>query len=204
MIQVCYFMQLKMTRPHSHILPRVSISCCCNLYNMSFNSQSCLLSISIGKYYLVDAGYPNRDGYLAPYKGERYHVPDFQRGAPPTTPVEKFNRIHSSKRNTIERTFGVWKMKWQILLKMPNYSIQTQKMIIAATMTLHNYVHLHDKEDIHFLRCQRDPDYVPTIPERYKKYVIPPNASDSSTPAESGPNMDLFRHELATANALSW
>lgn len=157
-----------------------------------------------GKYYLVDAGYPNRDGYLAPYKGERYHVPDFQRGAPPTTPVEKFNRIHSSKRNTIERTFGVWKMKWQILLKMPNYSIQTQKMIIAATMTLHNYVRLHDKEDIHFLRCERDPDYVPTIPERYKKYVIPPNASDSSTPAESGPNMDLFRHELATAIALSW
>uniref|UniRef100_A0A8R7QFW2 DDE Tnp4 domain-containing protein n=1 Tax=Triticum urartu TaxID=4572 RepID=A0A8R7QFW2_TRIUA len=156
-----------------------------------------------GKYYLVDAGYPNRDGYLAPYKGERYHVPDFQRGAPPTTPVEKFDRVHSSKRNTIERTFGVWKMKWQILLKMPNYSISTQKMIIAATMTLHNYVRLHDKEDLHFLRCERDPDYVPTIPERYK-YVIPPNASDVSTPAESGPNMDLFRHELVTAIALSW
>ncbi|XP_024310800.1 uncharacterized protein LOC112268853 isoform X1 [Brachypodium distachyon] len=30
-----------------------------------------------GKYYLVDASYPNRLGYLAPYKGERYHVPDF-------------------------------------------------------------------------------------------------------------------------------
>ncbi|VAI18257.1 unnamed protein product [Triticum turgidum subsp. durum] len=87
---------------------------------------------------------------------------------------------------------------------MPNYSIQTLKMIIAATMTLHNYVLLHDKEDIHFLRCERDPDYVPTIPERYKKYVIPPNASGSSTPSESGPNMDLFRHELATAIALSW
>nr|XP_020188490.2 uncharacterized protein LOC109774189 isoform X1 [Aegilops tauschii subsp. strangulata]XP_040260595.1 uncharacterized protein LOC109774189 isoform X1 [Aegilops tauschii subsp. strangulata] len=157
-----------------------------------------------GKYYLVDAGYPNRDGYLAPYKGERYHVPDFQRGAPPTTPVEKFNRLHSSKRNTIERTFGVWKMKWQILLKMPNYSIATQKMIVAATMTLHNYVRLHDKEDLHFLRCERDPDYVPTIPDRYKKYAIPSNASDASTTAESGPNMDLFRHELATAIALSW
>ncbi|KAM3311200.1 hypothetical protein ACQJBY_031707 [Aegilops geniculata] len=157
-----------------------------------------------GKYYLVDAGYPNRDGYLAPYKGERYHVPDFQRGAPPTTPVEKFNRLHSSKRNTIEITFGVWKMKWQILLKMPNYSIATQKMIVAATMTLHNYVRLHDKEDLHFLRCERDPDYVLTIPDRYKKYAIPSNASDASTTAESGPNMDLFRHELATTIALSW
>ncbi|XP_044378843.1 uncharacterized protein [Triticum aestivum] len=104
-----------------------------------------------GKYYLVDAGYPNRDGYLAPYKGERYHVPDFQRGSPPNTPKEKFNKIHSSKRNCIERTFGVWKMKWQILLKMPNYSFQTQMKIVAATMTLHNYVRLHDKDDLHFI-----------------------------------------------------
>jgi hypothetical protein len=26
-----------------------------------------------GKYYLVDAGYPNKYGYLGPYKGERYN-----------------------------------------------------------------------------------------------------------------------------------
>ena len=32
----------------------------------------------IGKYYLVDAGYPQMDGYLGPYKGERYHLPDFR------------------------------------------------------------------------------------------------------------------------------
>ncbi|KAI5007936.1 hypothetical protein ZWY2020_008984 [Hordeum vulgare] len=87
---------------------------------------------------------------------------------------------------------------------MPNYSIATQKMIVAATMTLHNYVRLHGKEDLHFLRCERDLDYVPTIPDRYKKYVIPSNASDASATAEHGPNMDLFRHELATAVALSW
>ncbi|XP_038707302.1 uncharacterized protein LOC120002615 [Tripterygium wilfordii] len=29
----------------------------------------------LGKYYLVDVGYANRTGFLAPYKGERYHVP---------------------------------------------------------------------------------------------------------------------------------
>ncbi|KAL6345455.1 hypothetical protein AAG906_017174 [Vitis piasezkii] len=32
-----------------------------------------------GKYYLVDAGYPQMSGYLGPYKGERYHLPDFRR-----------------------------------------------------------------------------------------------------------------------------
>ena len=165
---------------------------------------TCMCVVNLGKYYLVDAGYPNRDGYLAPYKGERYHVPDFQRGSPPNTPKEKFNKIHSSKHNCIERTFGVWKMKWQILLKMPNYSFQTQMKIVAATMTLHNYVRLHDKDDLHFIRCERDPDYVPTIPDRYKKYVIPPSASDASTSEASAPDMDRFRNELATAIALGW
>ncbi|CAL8990817.1 unnamed protein product [Prunus brigantina] len=31
-----------------------------------------------GKYYLVDAGYPQIKGYLGPYKDERYHLPDFR------------------------------------------------------------------------------------------------------------------------------
>ena len=141
---------------------------------------------------------------LAPYKGVKYHVPDFHRGAAPTTPTEKFNRIHSSKRNSIERSFGVLKMKFQILLKMPKYSIDTQKMIVAAAMTLHNYIRAHDREDPHFARCDRDPDYVPTIPQRYKRYAVPANASDTSTPEVNGRDMDEIRDELATVIALGW
>ncbi|XBI21859.1 hypothetical protein VPH35_062938 [Triticum aestivum] len=30
-----------------------------------------------GKYYLVDSGYANRIGYLAPFKGSTYHLPEF-------------------------------------------------------------------------------------------------------------------------------
>ncbi|KAK5772210.1 hypothetical protein PVK06_048489 [Gossypium arboreum] len=33
-----------------------------------------------GKYYLVDSGYPQMAGFLGPYRGERYHLPDFRRG----------------------------------------------------------------------------------------------------------------------------
>ena len=84
----------------------------------------------VGKYYVVDAGYPNRPGYLAPYKGERYHLPEWHRGMEPNTPKEKFNRVHSSIRNVIERSFGVLKMKWQILYKMPGYSMLTQKKLL--------------------------------------------------------------------------
>ncbi|KAK1310015.1 hypothetical protein QJS10_CPA08g00643 [Acorus calamus] len=29
------------------------------------------------KYYVVDAGYPNRRGFLALYRNTRYHLPDF-------------------------------------------------------------------------------------------------------------------------------
>jgi hypothetical protein len=60
-----------------------------------------------GKYYLVDAGYPYMKGYMGPYKGERYHLPDFRRGSQPRGMHEIFNHTHSSLRCTIERTFGV-------------------------------------------------------------------------------------------------
>jgi hypothetical protein len=54
-----------------------------------------------GKYYHVDARYPNRHGYLAPYKGERYHVPDWRRGPAPSGQQEMFNHLHSSIRNVV-------------------------------------------------------------------------------------------------------
>jgi hypothetical protein len=31
-------------------------------------------SVCAGKYYLMDSGYPNRKGYLAPYKAQKYHI----------------------------------------------------------------------------------------------------------------------------------
>lgn len=34
---------------------------------------------NVGKYYLVDLRYPNKKGYLSPYKG-RYHVSEWQHG----------------------------------------------------------------------------------------------------------------------------
>ncbi|XP_028085568.1 uncharacterized protein LOC114286584 [Camellia sinensis] len=62
-----------------------------------------------GKYYLVDSGYPNRTGYLAPFKGHRYYQQEFRRIArnrTANTPRELFNKVHSSLRSVVERTFG--------------------------------------------------------------------------------------------------
>jgi hypothetical protein len=71
---------------------------------------SCLtITLCVGKYYLIDSGYPNRKGFLAPYKGQRYHVPEFQGegGHTPTSRKEVFNHAHSSLHNVIEHCFGV-------------------------------------------------------------------------------------------------
>ncbi|XP_040370456.1 uncharacterized protein LOC121051661 [Rosa chinensis] len=104
-----------------------------------------------GKYYLVDAGYPQMKGYLGPYRGGvRYHLPQFRYGGEPTGSKEVFNHMHSSLRSVIERTFGAWKKKFKILKDMPSYPFITQVKIIIATMTLHNYVRKHSRHDIHF------------------------------------------------------
>lgn len=83
---------------------------------------------------------------------------------------ELFNFLNSSLHNVIERSFGVWKMKWRILLKMPTYKMEVQKMIVAATMCLHNFIREKHALDKDFSKCDRNPDYIPTIPERYARF----------------------------------
>ena len=87
-------------------------------------------------------------GFLAPYKGERYHIPDFQQGEELQHPEEKFNYLHSSLRSVIEQTFGVWKNKWRILRSMSSFHIRTQTRIIVATIVLHNFIRAHENNDV--------------------------------------------------------
>ncbi|RYR02112.1 hypothetical protein Ahy_B06g080940 [Arachis hypogaea] len=52
------------------------------------------LKIPHGNYYLVDAGYTNGPGFLAPYRGTRYHVREWAQGArAPRNYQEYFNRV---------------------------------------------------------------------------------------------------------------
>jgi hypothetical protein len=122
----------------------------------------------------------------------------------PNTPMEKFNHVHSSIRNVIERSFGLLKMKWKILYKMSCYPMYKQKMIVVAAMVLHNYIREHGGEDPDFARFDRDPNFIPTIPERYNKYAVPRSASDESTPERNAVTMDVFRDELATTVSFAW
>ncbi|KAK9273295.1 hypothetical protein L1049_018102 [Liquidambar formosana] len=111
------------------------------------------------KYYLVDAGYPNMKGFLAPYKGKRYHLPHFRRGSQPRGTREIFNQAHSSLRSVIERTFGVWEARWGILEHIKFKSMDKQIVIVSATMALHNFIRTEDILNMEFQRFDTNDDY---------------------------------------------
>lgn len=64
----------------------------------------------VGKYYLVDSGYPLREGYMAPYRKNWYHLKEFEMKGPENL-NEIFNYHHSCLWNVVERSFGVLKNK---------------------------------------------------------------------------------------------
>ena len=114
----------------------------------------------VGKYYLVDAGYPQIRGYLGPYKGERYHLSDFRRGSIPKGKKEIFNHRHSSLRCIVETIFDVWKNRWKMLCHMHNFSLEKQVQIVIASMVLHNFIRIHSTRDKEFESYDNDDDLI--------------------------------------------
>ncbi|XP_020259582.1 protein ALP1-like [Asparagus officinalis] len=100
----------------------------------------------IDKYFLVDAGYTNGPGFLAPYRGTRYHIKSWRENGPRNY-KELFNQRHSSARNTIEKAFGLLKKRWAILQTASFYSVKTQIRIINACCILHNFLREEMNED---------------------------------------------------------
>ncbi|XP_056841762.1 protein ALP1-like [Raphanus sativus] len=107
-----------------------------------------------GKYFVVDSGYPNRKGYLAPYRRTRYHPHQWGDG-PPSSASEWFNKRHSSLRSVIEHSFGVWKAKWRILKNEARYNLPMQCKIVVATMALHNFIRDSTTKDDDFDEYER-------------------------------------------------
>jgi hypothetical protein len=119
-----------------------------------------ILFAAVGEYYLVDSGYPNRLGYLAPYKKTKYHLQEYRDAPEPQDKEETFNYEHSCLRNVIERSFEVLEMKWCILQKIPSYAPHKQSQIIVACCALHNFIRKSGIGDRHFARCDHDETYV--------------------------------------------
>ncbi|XP_055811524.1 uncharacterized protein LOC129881168 [Solanum dulcamara] len=101
-----------------------------------------------GKYYLVDTGYVNMDGFIAPFPGIRYHLPEY-RGANllPRNANELFNHRHASLRNAIQKSFDVLKTRFPILKLAPQYAFHTQRDIVIAACVIHNHIRREEKSD---------------------------------------------------------
>ena len=97
-------------------------------------------------YYLVDSRYTNCLGFLAPYRGTRYHL-NLWRGNTPTDYKELYNLRHSSARNTIERALGLLKKRWAILRTTSFYEGKTETRIINACCILHYFIRDEMNED---------------------------------------------------------
>jgi hypothetical protein len=149
----------------------------------------------------VDSGYPNRTGYLAPYKGSTYHLPEFRlrRQRAPQGKYEMFNYLHSSLRNVIERAFGVLKQKWRILKSMPSFSTRTQAHIIMACMALHNFIRDNALQDDAFDKCDEDENYMPRDEDDTEEPEVAQLEVDEILEEENEVTMNIVRDNIANA-----
>ncbi|OAY76845.1 putative nuclease HARBI1 [Ananas comosus] len=103
-----------------------------------------------GKYYLVDSGYANTEKFLAPYRGERYHISQFNastRARVHRNPRDLYNHRHAQLRNVVERIFGILKKRFKILNVATPFSYKVQCLIAIACCIIHNFIRRHQAND---------------------------------------------------------
>lgn len=61
---------------------------------------------------------------------------------------ELYNLRHASARNVVERIFGVVKRRFRLMVIAPEYSLQKQARLVHALCVLHNFIRVHDPDDL--------------------------------------------------------
>ncbi|XBJ05571.1 hypothetical protein VPH35_024328 [Triticum aestivum] len=141
------------------------------------------LRVPQGKFYLVDAGYGAKRGFLPPFRGVRYHLNEWGNN-PMQNERELFNLRHSSLRVTVERAFGSLKRRFKILDDAtPFFLFPTQVDIVVACCIIHNWV-INDGIDEYIIP---EDEWVPNIT----------HASSSSGQAHEHAYMVNFRQGVA-------
>lgn len=143
-----------------------------------------------GKYYLADAGYANSATLLVPYRATRYHLREIRNAAQkPETKEELFNYRHSSLRNAVERTFGVFKRRWRIFDRPHELSIPTQVKLVYALAAVHNLINQHHRVD---------EDFDSLGPYAGEEEELERLDAESEEISESEHTMDARREAIAT------
>ncbi|XP_020082181.1 putative nuclease HARBI1 [Ananas comosus] len=106
-----------------------------------------------GKFYLVDSGYANTDKFLAPYRGERYHLSQFDSTSNARrhrSPRDLYNHRHAQLRNAVEKAFGILKKRFKVLRQATPYPYKVQCRIAMACCIIHNFIRRHQGNDKYF------------------------------------------------------
>ena len=88
----------------------------------------------------------------------------------PANAKELFNLRHAKARNVIERTFGVLKNHFRILLLPPHYPLDFQARIPVALSTLQNFIQIFDYDE----------GAIPTDPYQAPHAPFPSDIDDDS------------------------
>ncbi|BFG41564.1 hypothetical protein CerSpe_278380 [Prunus speciosa] len=147
------------------------------------------------KYYLVDAGYANGPGFLAPYRGTRYHLNEWIGNNRPENYKELFNLRHSIARNVIERSFGLLKKRWSILRTPSFFNIKTQTRIINACFVLHNFIRIEQQND-HVLQDQ-DLEFLASVDHEISNHSTVEGNTNRITSVQVTDQWTTFRDTLA-------
>ncbi|TYK27175.1 retrotransposon protein [Cucumis melo var. makuwa] len=109
------------------------------------------LKVPKGYYYLVDVGYPNAEGFLAPYRGQRYHLQEW-RGPKnaPSTSTEFFNMKHSSAQVQCRTILACCLLHNLINREMTNFDIQDNIDEVDSTHATTT------ADDIHYIETSNE------------------------------------------------
>ncbi|KAA8522645.1 hypothetical protein F0562_012992 [Nyssa sinensis] len=140
-----------------------------------------------GKYYLVDAGYSNMEGFIAPFQGVRYDLHEY-RGVNqlPGNAKELFNHRHSSLRNAIQKSFNVLKARFPILKLAPQYAFHIQRDIVIAACVIHNHIRREERNDWLFSSAEGGTvEELPDVDDQPDLHLASPQEQIASSLRES-------------------
>ncbi|CAF4915426.1 unnamed protein product [Pieris macdunnoughi] len=96
------------------------------IFNNSVLRAQCDSGAFGNRWLLGDSAYPNRNYLLTPIL------------SPVSDHEQRYNYAQIKTRNTIERTFGVWKRRFPVIALTLRLSLRTVQAVIIATAVLHN------------------------------------------------------------------
>lgn len=107
-----------------------------------FNNSAVRRRFEAGEFgngvLLGDSAYPLRNFLMTPLTN------------PQTAAEQMYNECHIRTRNVVERTIGMWKKRFAVLLYVMRCNTELMQKIIVATAILHNIAVINREPNVDF------------------------------------------------------